>query len=106
MRTYVVTRLNFRKQVLSLIRRYTIPKMLIPLSLLFPTFHPHPHRQESFSLPLNLLNAELNPICHLLASLGAHHIFHVSELRVNLHRFLFVILYYTFSVQLCYIHKD
>jgi hypothetical protein len=26
---------------------------------------------------------ELNPICHLLALLGAHHIFHVSRLRVN-----------------------
>jgi hypothetical protein len=26
---------------------------------------------------------ELNPICHLLALLGAHHIFHISGLRVN-----------------------
>jgi hypothetical protein len=33
---------------------------------------------------INLLNAELNPICHLLALLGAHHIFHVSGLRVKL----------------------
>jgi len=31
---------------------------------------------------LNPLNAELNPICHLLALL-AHHIFHVSGLRVK-----------------------
>jgi hypothetical protein len=31
----------------------------------------------------NTLNAELNPICHLMALLGAHHIFHVSGLRVN-----------------------
>jgi hypothetical protein len=31
----------------------------------------------------NPLNAELNPICHLLALLGAHHIFHVSGLRVK-----------------------
>jgi len=30
------------------------------------------------------LNAELNPICHLLALFGAHHIFHVSGLRVNI----------------------
>ena len=29
------------------------------------------------------INAELNPICHLLALLGAHHIFHVSGLRVK-----------------------
>ena len=34
------------------------------------------------SFILNPLNAELNPICHLLALL-AHHIFHVSGLRVN-----------------------
>jgi hypothetical protein len=29
------------------------------------------------------LNAELNPICHLLALLGARHILHVSRIRVN-----------------------
>jgi hypothetical protein len=29
------------------------------------------------------LNAELNPVCHLLALLGAHHILHVSRIRVN-----------------------
>jgi len=31
---------------------------------------------------LNPLNAELNPTCHLLALL-AHHILHVSGVRVN-----------------------
>jgi len=31
----------------------------------------------------NSLNAELNPICHLLALLGAHHILHVSRIRVK-----------------------
>jgi len=36
-----------------------------------------------FSLYFNPLNAELNSICQLLALLGAHHIFHVSGLRVN-----------------------
>ena len=34
-------------------------------------------------LRFNPLNADLNHICHLLALLGAHHIFHVSGLRVN-----------------------
>jgi len=29
------------------------------------------------------LNAKLNSICHLLALLGAHHIFHVSRIRVK-----------------------
>jgi hypothetical protein len=33
---------------------------------------------------INPLNAKSNPICHLLALLGAHHILHVSGLRVNL----------------------
>jgi len=31
----------------------------------------------------NSLNAELNPICHLLALLEAHHILHVSRIRVK-----------------------
>jgi len=31
----------------------------------------------------NPLNAKLNPICHLLALLGAHHILHVSRIKVN-----------------------
>ena len=33
---------------------------------------------------INPLNAELNPTCHLLALLGAHHILHVSRIRVNI----------------------
>jgi len=32
---------------------------------------------------INPLNAELNPICSLLALLGAHHFLHVSRIRVN-----------------------
>ena len=31
----------------------------------------------------NPLNAELNPICHLLALLVAHHILHISRIRVK-----------------------
>jgi hypothetical protein len=34
-------------------------------------------------ISLKPLNAELNPICPLLALLGAHHILHVGGLRVN-----------------------
>jgi hypothetical protein len=33
---------------------------------------------------INTLNAKLNPICHLLELLGAHHILHVSRIRVNI----------------------
>ena len=32
---------------------------------------------------LNLLKAELNPVRHLLALVGARHIVHVSRIRVN-----------------------
>jgi hypothetical protein len=32
---------------------------------------------------INPLNTELHPVCHLLALLAAHHIFHVSRVRVN-----------------------
>ena len=32
---------------------------------------------------INPLNAELNPICHLPALLGAHHILHVSRARIK-----------------------
>jgi hypothetical protein len=31
----------------------------------------------------NPLNAKLNPICHLLALLGAHHILHVSRIKIH-----------------------
>ena len=32
---------------------------------------------------INRLNAELNPICHLLPLLGAHHILYFSRIRVK-----------------------
>jgi hypothetical protein len=40
-------------------------------------------RKDIVATYLNPLNAELNPICHLLALLRAHHILHVSRIRVN-----------------------
>ena len=42
-------------------------------------------RRWHISSVVNPLNAELNPICHLLALLGAHHILHVSRIRVKSH---------------------
>jgi hypothetical protein len=70
------------------------------------------------------LNAELNSICHLLALLGAHHIFHISRIRVKvwksvtnfylLLKYLFggsftptshnKFIFCCFSMRLCYIH--
>jgi hypothetical protein len=40
-------------------------------------------RARHFVYWFNPLNAELNPICYLLALLGAHLIFHVSRIRVK-----------------------
>ena len=36
-----------------------------------------------FNSAFNVLNTELNPICHLLALLGAHPILHISKINVN-----------------------
>jgi hypothetical protein len=40
-------------------------------------------REIKVSKLINPLNAELNPICHLLELLGAHHILYISRIRVN-----------------------
>ena len=39
--------------------------------------------QSSFVSSINPLNPESNPICYLLALLGAHHFLHVSRMRVK-----------------------
>jgi len=38
---------------------------------------------------INPLKTQLNPICHLLALLGAHHILHLSRIRVNLNTIIY-----------------
>jgi len=46
-------------------------------------------------LNINTLNAELNPICHLLALLGAHPILHVSKIRLDVvHRENYLYVFY------------
>ena len=45
------------------------------------------HTAVTFSLTnVNPLNAELNPIRHLLALVGARHIVHVSRIRLRQYR--------------------
>jgi hypothetical protein len=53
---------------------------------------------------INPLNTELNPICHLLASLGAHHILHVSRIRVKHNEDLY--LYPLPSIIYCRLQTD
>jgi len=40
--------------------------------------------EKCSNIHINPLNHELNPICYLLALLGAHHFLHVSRIRVKL----------------------
>ena len=46
-----------------------------------------------FILSFNPLKPELNPICYLLALLGAHHFLHVSRIRVKLLTFRLLMSY-------------
>jgi hypothetical protein len=41
---------------------------------------------------INPLNADLNPTCHLLTLLAAHHILHVSRVRVKNENIKIIIL--------------
>jgi hypothetical protein len=55
-----------------------------PLSFFFLTVKALHLIRYVFPIAFNPLNAELNPIRHFLALLGAHHILHVSRIRVKL----------------------
>jgi hypothetical protein len=46
--------------------------------------HYHLCTEKYIQTHLNPLKPELNPICYLLALLGAHHFLHVSRIRVKL----------------------
>ena len=41
------------------------------------------HSHQCWRTVTNTLNSALNPTCHLLTLLGAHHILHVSRIRVR-----------------------
>ena len=45
--------------------------------------HKHNNKND-ITYTINPLRPELNPICYLLALLGAHHFLHVSRIRVKL----------------------
>ena len=69
-----------------------VPRLVWNLKVrytMIPSQVPNPEPAES-SLhrptprSFNPLKPELNPICYLLALLGAHHFLHVSRIRVKL----------------------
>jgi len=49
-----------------------------------PMIRPHDSFLSYLQQFFNPLKPELNPICYLLALLGAHHFLHVSRIRVKL----------------------
>ena len=48
---------------------------------------------QNIVMIINPLNPELNPICYLLALLGAHHFLNVSRIRVKLLTFRLLMSY-------------
>jgi hypothetical protein len=46
----------------------------------------------AYCIEINLLNAQLNPICHLLP-LGAHPILHISRIRIKIHLLMLTLLW-------------
>ena len=57
-----------------------IPSQYLNIKMYGTTECPTRYRTRHF---FNPLNPELNPICYLLALLGAHHFLHVSRIRVK-----------------------
>jgi len=51
------------------------------------------HQYLVYGDGFNPLNPELNPICYLLALLGAHHFLHVRRIRVKLLTFRLLMSY-------------
>ena len=58
--------------------------MLLGVLKLSPLWSPIHASAFKLRATFNPLNAKLNPTCHLLALLEAHHIFHFSGLRVKI----------------------
>ena len=66
------------------LQRVPVVMFLITAALLYKWLNPSGHiLTVAVLMDINPLNAELNPICCLLALLGAHHFLHVSRIRVK-----------------------
>jgi len=75
---------SYSKTVLT--KTFTVKNCVLP---------PSEAQRSTWDIPdiLNPLNPELNPICYLLALLGAHHFLHVSRIRVKLLTFRWLMSY-------------
>ena len=77
--------------------RFIVRNMLWAYKLKYVIFicRPETHHEKNavINFKLNPLNPELNPICYLLALLGAYHFHHVSRIRVKLLTFRLLMSY-------------
>ena len=79
--TFMYAQQSVRPSVLISTRIIAAPSVWIYVKLSTGDFYEIcPYTQNL----VNPLNTELNPICYLLALLGAHHFLHVSRIRVKL----------------------
>ena len=69
-------------KILSIINQILICHSTVPTKYLVPVVQVDLYEVQAWP-ELNPLNPELNPICYLLALLGAHHFLHVSRIRVK-----------------------
>jgi hypothetical protein len=78
--------LKYKDLTIGIQRMWNVKTKVIPVIISATGSISKSFRKYVSNIPgnhdVNPLNAELNPICHLLA-LGAHHILHVGRIRVK-----------------------
>ena len=72
----------------------------LPFFSTFFLFTARDHSRDT-NKSVNPLNPELNPICYLLALLGAHHFLHVSRISVKLLTFRRLMSYIYIYIYIC-----
>jgi len=89
----VTTVPDYRRQQFSC-RRFDIHDVLrVSSSVVIDDWLTVHRNITSVNFQFKPLNPELNPICYLLAILGAHHFLHVSRIRVKLLTFTLLMSY-------------
>jgi hypothetical protein len=81
----ILTSYNWRHYLSITPRRWLVCRALSHRYGIFSWWWAHSCQKnvQKCNKYINPLNAKLNPTCHLLALLEAHHIFHVSRIRVK-----------------------
>jgi len=76
---------------------YNLPQSYpSPSSTLCNVWRLNSYEKQRSMTHIKPLNPELNPICYLLALLGAHHFLHVSRIRVKLLTFRLLMSMYIY----------